>query len=347
MKLIFRCDATPATGLGHLSRSLALAEALRRLGGQAVFSGHWGDAAFTLLSASGFMFREALASTGGVEDAEELARLVAAVGADGALADSYDLNSAWVAHLAARGVAITLFDDFARLTDYSACAGVLNFTIGASQLDYPGLSMTRRALGPDCFPARENLRWVRDHGRGITPVPLRRVLITLGGGDRLGLTIPIYRALRHLHPGLQVRAILADGPAQAAALKLNAADFPPPAGDLAAHYAWADVCVTGGGLVKYECAYLGLPMAIFSQTPEQQAETNLFCAAGLGWDLAPQGRNETWEFRLEAFLRNPVPVSGPRLCFPADSADRAVAALQRFITTAVVALAPVPIPVSA
>ena len=331
MKLIFRCDATAETGLGHLSRSLALAEAARAQGGTPLFCGHWSDPAFALLSASGFAHQGATAPTGSPADAAALAALVRAEQATGALADSYALDSKWLAQLAEHGVAVALLDDFARLDNYADCAGVLNFTVGAEKLNYPGLNPARRALGPGYFPVRKNLRRLREQGSFRRKAPARRVLVALGGGDRLGLTMPVCRALHRLQPGLQVRALLSDGPAQARAQGLSTDGFPPPAGDLAGHYAWADACVTGGGLVKYECAYLGLPMAIFSQTPEQQAETDQFCAVAVGWDLAPHGRTDAWEQRLEAFLRTPESHPRPRAEFPADSAERAMTALAGFL----------------
>jgi UDP-2,4-diacetamido-2,4,6-trideoxy-beta-L-altropyranose hydrolase len=334
VKILFRCDANEATGLGHLSRSLALAEALRRAGGEALFLGHWSGPAFVLLDSAGFKHRAAEFIPGTAEDAAELARCVIAEGADGACVDSYAIDASWLANVTARGVAAVLIDDFGQLSDYSECAGVLNFTVKTERLDYPGLASELRALGPDYFPARENLLRLRlGSGARSAPSP-SRILIALGGGDRLGLTLPLYRALQRLQPGVQVRALLPDGPARAAAQGLNVGDFPAAAGDLAAHYAWAGACVTGGGLVKYECAYLGLPMAIFSQSPEQQVETDRFIAAGFGYDLAPGGRAEGWEARLGEFLRHgPYNlITGHR--FPADGADRAMAALCGFLRRA-------------
>ena len=330
MKIIFRCDANEATGLGHLSRSLALAEALRRTGGEARFVGHWSGPALTLLAAAGFAQRASEFTSGSAADARELACCVRAECADGACVDSYAIDAAWLANVAADGVAVVLIDDFARLSDYGDCAGVLNFTVDSARLHYPGLSPERRALGPNYFPARENLLRLRLGSRPRAATVPARILIALGGGDRLGLTLPLYHSLRRLRPGVQVRALLPYGPARAAVEGLKVEDFPAPVGDLAAHYAWAEACVTGGGLVKYECAYLGLPLAIFSQTPDQQAETERFLAAGFGCDLAPAGRADGWEMRLGEFLRHGATGQNTDGRFPSDSADRAMAALQRF-----------------
>ncbi len=340
MKVIFRCDANEATGLGHLSRSLALAEALRRAGGEAVFLGHWSGPAFVLLDAAGFAHRAGEFVPGTAEDATELARSVMAEGADGACVDSYAIDAPWLANVTAHGVAVVLIDDFGRLSDYGDCAGVLNFTVKTERLVYPGLAPELRALGPDYFPARENLLQLRLNACARSATSPSRILIALGGGDRLGLTLPLYRSLQRLKPGVQVRAFLPDGPARAEAEGLNVGDFPAAAGDLAAHYGWAEACVAGGGLVKYECAYLGLPMAIFSQSAEQQVETDRFIAAGLGWDLAPAGRAEGWEARLGEFLRHGASnqMLGGR--FPADGADRAMAALCGFVRQAATLVTP-------
>ena len=212
MKIVFRCDANEATGLGHLSRSLALAEALRRAGGEALFLGHWSGPAFVLLDSAGFGHRSGEFVPGAAEDAAELARSVLAEGADGACVDSYAINASWLANVTAHGVAAVLIDDFGELSDYSDCAGVLNFTVKTERLDYPGLAPELRALGPDYFPARENLFRLRLGACARSATSPSRILIALGGGDRLGLTLLLYRSLHRLKPGVQVRALLPNGP---------------------------------------------------------------------------------------------------------------------------------------
>jgi spore coat polysaccharide biosynthesis predicted glycosyltransferase SpsG len=48
---------------------------------------------------------------------------------------------------------------------------------------------------------------------------------------------------------------------------------------------WADACICGGGLTKYEAAYLGVPAAVLAQNADQGSETKEFVDLGLGWDL--------------------------------------------------------------
>jgi UDP-2,4-diacetamido-2,4,6-trideoxy-beta-L-altropyranose hydrolase len=335
MKIVFRCDATSGTGLGHLSRSVALAEALRRAGAASLFVGHWNGIAFTLLDEAGFAHRPVSTATGTGLDAEYLADFVAAEEADGVVVDSYLLQEDWIARLARREVKVVLIDDFGSLPDYAGCAGVINFTVGAAGLSFPGLPKKQLAAGPEFFPAREKLVQLRKKTGGARGRECNRVLVALGGGDRLGMTVPIYRALRRIRPGLEVRAIAPHGAELARTAGLDPADFPPQAGDLAGHYAWADSCVSGGGLTKYECGYLGLPVAIFSQTEHEQAETKLFCATGIGRDLADSRDGADWETRLGAFLNDDFKskAAWDAACrlFPMDSDQRVSAAVFRFL----------------
>jgi spore coat polysaccharide biosynthesis predicted glycosyltransferase SpsG len=59
--------------------------------------------------------------------------------------------------------------------------------------------------------------------------------------------------------------------------------------DLADEFAWADLCFCGGGLTKYESAYMGLPAGVMSQNTEQAKETIQFADNGLAFNLGVHG----------------------------------------------------------
>lgn len=330
MKFIVRCDATVETGLGHLGRCLGLSEAARDAGDDVVFVGHWGAAAAPLITGSGFVFHDAAARTGTREDADDLAQIVAQQGADAVLADSYAINSEWLARLASHGVCITLLDDFAPLSDYQFCAGVINVSVRSTTLTYPGLNPATLVRGPAYFQARAAVRQLRERNLLRKQTAIRRVLIALGGGDRITQTAQLYHAVRRASPGIEVRALVAQGPQMAASFGMDPDDFPEICADLSDHYAWTDACINGGGLVKYECAYLGLRHAILSQTPDQQLETDAFCGLSLGYDLTPSGSKAGWEQRLHIFLSGCAVLTDSTASFPIDSPDRALAALREF-----------------
>lgn len=342
MTILIRCDATRETGLGHLSRCLSLAEALRLEGVDCHFVGHLSTTAHSLLAAAGFPAHTVTTDAGTEADADALATRAHALSA-GVVVDSYAIDAAWVGRLASHGVAPLLIDDFARLSDYSDCVGVLNFTIGAAAHAYRGIDPSRVACGPRVLLVRAAVATLRGASTiGLATVPPSRILITLGGGDVRGLTLPLWRAVRDVLPSSSVRALHPNGPAIAADAGLDPADFPPPAPDLAVHYAWADVCIAGGGLTKYECAYLGLPVGIVSQTADQQRETDGFCARGLATDLAAPDDARSWHERLDAFLHDadvPTRAYAARAHFPAE-APRTAALFVRAMLAAPLMSAP-------
>ena len=55
--------------------------------------------------------------------------------------------------------------------------------------------------------------------------------------------------------------------------------------DISDQFLWADVAITGGGLIKYESAYMAVPVAAIAQNEGQDRETRVFSRAGLAHDL--------------------------------------------------------------
>jgi spore coat polysaccharide biosynthesis predicted glycosyltransferase SpsG len=170
-------------------------------------------------------------------------------------------------------------DDFGNRLSYEAHA-VVNFTVSASSLSYP---VKHRFLGVDFFPARRGLQRLRKAENCG-----RRVLVAIGGFDRANLANRICRVVPEDH-----EVVVAVGSRFAWAEELNAFAGESEGRvrvlgfqkDNAEIYRDIALCLCGGGLTKYEAAYLGLPAGVVSQTPEQQRETEAFCAAGLCADL--------------------------------------------------------------
>jgi len=77
-----------------------------------------------------------------------------------------------------------------------------------------------------------------------------------------------------------------------------------PASRVASALAEADAVISGGGLMKYEAAYTGLPVAALSQTVHEHLETKSFAAAGLGFAIGLGEAMSDAELgaQLDAFL---------------------------------------------
>ena len=230
-RVLFRCDGTRETGLGHVSRCLALAEALGEREIESIFCGAFDARARGLLEEAGVPIEPA-------GDAVEVSQLARERACTGIVADSYLFDAVYLEALATAraGASLLVIDDFAALSEYPAGAIVLNFTVGAPRLEYRGRGLVR-LLGPKYLLVRRALTPLRGSGNG-RPRPARRVLVAMGGSDLLGLSVGIATMLASAAPQVAVR--LSPGPY---------ADLPQevglfPKGQLAPGFAWADICVT-------------------------------------------------------------------------------------------------------
>ena len=286
--VLFRCDGTESTGLGHVSRCLALAEACVDRGLACVFFGQFDLPAQQLIDQAGFTWRPARSQAGAQVDLQETRAAAEHCFALAAVLDSYSIGEDYLASIDDRTLPTLVIDDFAQLERY-ACWGVLNFTVGAEQRSYDGCYGVR-FLGPQYLPVRRALREWRSSAVSMQE-KVRRVMVAVGGVDRSNLTGRIVSVLQEIATDLHVTAVVGGSYEHAAWLGELLGQFGSEsrlviqAPHLAEVYRWADVCVCGGGLTKYEAAYLGLPSVVVSQTAEQAEETGRFAGLGLTYDL--------------------------------------------------------------
>jgi len=333
--VLFRCDGTVATGLGHLSRCLALAEALEELGCACAFAGSYAAGAVALLQGADLPFEEVPSLAESDASSETLGQSDA-IQARAIVIDSYAISQEHIAAVSRRGLSAVLIDDFARFPEYP-CAVVLNFTVNAPQLPYPPGGATY-LLGPGYFLVRRRLRQLRSRLESRS-ASVRRILIAVGGTDRHNLSLRIVQALQKVSPGLVVRVVAALQFGAVGEMTDLLSSFVAGSGlvtnqkDLAEEFSRADACISGGGLTKYEAAYLGVPGAVLSQTAEQAEETVAFSARGLACDLglgpgieSTQLEDGLRQFLNDADLRARLVQTG-LATFPADSTLRAAEAI--------------------
>jgi len=331
--ILFRCDANMDTGLGHLSRCIGLAEAFAEIGVESRFAGNFAPAAEMLLSSAGIPFRglPPLTEEG---DAKDSLNEIAETGVDTVIVDNYRISEAHLDAMKKEGAQVVVIDDFARFTG-SPYSLLLNFTVHAEGYSYPQ-GEAAYLLGPKFFLTRRRLRGIRQK-MARRSGDVRRLLIAIGGTDRHGLALRVVQSLAAAAPSLIVR--VAVGAADRKDLDEALAAFPagsavlPNQRDLADEFTAADACISGGGLTKYECAYLGLPVAVLSQTEDQASETIGFAGLGLAFDLG-FGPEETEEqltrgvdrFLQDADLRTALGSAG-RALFPSDPTMHAAQSL--------------------
>ncbi len=280
MKALFRCDATADIGFGHLIRCIALAEALRMQGVRSVFAGQFDAGAKDQIDAAGFdsVTLDQPINTGA--DERDLVET-----ADFVVLDSYRADPAYLAVIKPHGPKLVMIDDFRELESYP-CDVVLNFTWEAPSLGYPeGPALL---LGPEYFLTRRKLverraDSIQRHRSG----DVRNLLVAVGGSDPKGITARLLRLLSDIDSNLCVHTISGSGDPLEPLLERFApgSEVLPRQPDLSQPLLWADAAITGGGLIKYESAFMAVPAAAIAQNEGQDGETQVFAGAGLVFDL--------------------------------------------------------------
>jgi len=289
--IVVRADATPAMGLGHAMRCLALAQAYRDAGGDVVFAMADPPAAFAARLA---------AESIGLRPAEAVA-----TGADWIVLDGYHFDAAYERELRAAARLLVLDDHDA---DHDADL-ILRQGLGARAGDRV-LAGVRYAL-----LRREFRQWAG--GDRAVPERVQRVLVTLGGGDPGPVIDIVLEALTRAD--LEVQWIT--GP-------LNPRRDAPPgvevvvdATDMPERMQWADLAVTAAGSTSWELARVGTPQIAIeladNQRPVARALAEHGIAVPAGWhadlDAAALARaidGLTAERRAEMSRRGRAAVDG-------------------------------------
>ncbi len=306
LSVVFRTDAGTGVGHGHLMRSAALASALQRNGADVEL----------LLDADAWSTRllsELRLSSARIASDVDCARL-----------------SRWAArHAASRRVLIVdrpmlapsyvrsrrtaaRADVVACFVDVAGAPGPVDVAMTGSAFwrrrDWPLLPSTAlRCAGPDFLCIRPQLKKLRRR-TAIAPAA-RRIVVTLGGGDPLRLTLPVVSALARSLAREEIRSYAIDvivGPAFAdrraliAAVEASStttvrfvpADAPSDPSRLLAR---ADLAIAAGGSTLYELAYLGVPTVSIPQTRAEAWNARAMATAGPCVRIEPTLR---WEHRF-------------------------------------------------
>jgi spore coat polysaccharide biosynthesis predicted glycosyltransferase SpsG/CMP-N-acetylneuraminic acid synthetase len=276
-RILFRADGGRRIGMGHVYRSLAIADAL--------VQGSQAEAAFLM---SG-------------EHAEGIAT-VSKAGYPVRVASDARLETQ-LQHIRDFAPAIlindlqTLDDAYLRALSHLGCTTVnlvdtlddLEVTEHYKQVIVSVMHAERET--PEGFYGGPEFAILRSHFQG-RPKELRErprlLLLSFGGSDPQGLTLLGLRAARELPDSVEVVAVT--GPAFADQKRLEAllADLPrkprlihaAPGGHIADLMQEADVVVCSGGMSVYEIAALGTPGIVLGQNAREDERMRAFAEKG-------------------------------------------------------------------
>jgi UDP-2,4-diacetamido-2,4,6-trideoxy-beta-L-altropyranose hydrolase len=294
MRVVFRADASPIIGTGHVVRCLTLAGALKRQGADVEFvcremAGGFADA----IAAGGYRLhllspgREAPDRGGPVhaawlhasaaEDADATREAIAGgVRPDWLVVDHYALDARWETALRPHAKRLTVIDDLAdRRHD---CDLLLDQNlVGNAEIRYAGKVPAHCGfmLGPhyallqpeyaelhDCIPPREG--------------PIQRILVYFGGGDAhnlTGMAINAFMSLGRADIQLDVVASARSPHAETIHRQVAGQSNIHLHGDLptlAPLMAGADLAIGAGGATSWERCCLGLPSAVITLAENQR-----------------------------------------------------------------------------
>jgi spore coat polysaccharide biosynthesis predicted glycosyltransferase SpsG/RimJ/RimL family protein N-acetyltransferase len=285
VRIMLRVDASPATGVGHLVRSLALAEQAHERGHDLLLCGHVeGEWASQQVEEAGVPHLPVAPTTA------ELADLALAEGVQLVHVDQYDVDTDLREALRTKGIRLSSMEDSAfgrRPADL-----VIDPTVGAERRDRPADGSPVLALGSAYVPLRSSVLAARDRRKdragGLGDRP--RVIVVMGGTDSGEALVDAVEALVSADVSADVLAV---APTQRPGLMAEAMSTrqvrvlaTPVRSDLPRLFADHDLVVCASGTTVWELCCIGTPMAVVyvtdNQKPVHDALVEADAALGLG-----------------------------------------------------------------
>jgi len=267
--LVIRADANTKIGVGHVMRSMALAQAWQDYGGRAVLALSMDTPILEdRFRSEGMDVVNLTAQPGSNDDAIETAILAQNTEAAWVAVDGYHFDSEYQRLIKESGLNLLLIDDIGHAKHYWADI-VLNQNIHANEGLYASREpYTSLLLGTSYVLLRREFLHFREWTREIPDVA-RKVLVTLGGGDSDNVTLKVIQALNQIDSSeLEVKIVV--GPSNPHMDSLRAAVHRSPFNvhvlssvrNMPGLMAWADMAVSAGGSTCWELAFMGLPNLI-------------------------------------------------------------------------------------
>jgi len=297
-KVLIRTDGSQQIGFGHISRCLALAEALALQGIEVDFVVKaTSDQVARVIARQGYavhhLSKDSSETKSLFESAQHQQARVICV-------DTYEADAAYLQALKDFGRKVIFIDDFARFPIPADM--VVNYNAYAPDLTYQVASATRLLLGTRYALLQQRFKKARDHHAiKIQACPARatdrpghgNVLVMFGGSDLHNWSAKIASALLQSLPDA-TRVTVITGPASATRHELEALaktasrlEVKPQPEDLPAIMATASLAISGAGVTAYELACLGVPSLLLvladNQFRNAEALDRFGIATSLGW----------------------------------------------------------------
>lgn len=284
--IVFRCDASPLLGAGHVARCTALAESLREQGWRIVFvTGPETLSSFPQLSEMGFEVK--------ILDQARLhdpAAIHAVLGqrADFAVIDHYDYDAGYERRCRAWCDRVVVFDDGTGrrhdcdvLIDSAVENGAASYASfvppNTELLTGPEFALLRRQF----LECRERALARRDSGA------VNRILVSYGASDPVDATSVTLAGIRDLATSLQVTVAISSKAPHLERVRSNLGPgmrLQLDVTNMAELMTESDIAIGAGGATAYERAVLGLPAIVVAIVENQRGVCGTMVKAGAALD---------------------------------------------------------------
>jgi spore coat polysaccharide biosynthesis predicted glycosyltransferase SpsG len=309
-KFFILCDSNSSSGLGHLVRCISLAEELTNIY-HIVFLGDYSETAQRILTKyqQSYLLQTAVLSD----------RILLLPENSLVIIDSYQLQTSMLRS----DLRLILIDDFCELNAYPV-DGVINFTINAVNYNYCLKGAKNQALGLDYYLPHPAIK-----KQYLSAKPeVRKILIIIGSGDQYGIANRLLDFFESIECSYDFVVLGTNNALDCKSRPFKVTHIPMTT-NIIENYSWADLCITSGGLAKYECAYLGKPSLVISLTENELLETSFFAAYGFCYDagLYSELKKNTFLKHFQSVLSESKVVNANPECslrkFSKNSAERA------------------------
>ena len=284
MRVLLLCDGGGAMGVGHVIRTLALAEAAVAAGHDVVVAGHFeGSFVQGQLAAAPVEVVELgapLADHDRDQNRATVNGLVSGQRPDVLHVDSYEASD--VGGPASVVVLSNMEDGTFGLRPATV---VIDPTVGAELVERPDDGSTLLLRGSRYAPMRQRVLDARRRGAAMaTADSARSVLVVMGGTDPVALAPAAVGLLASTGLALEVKAIaVGENAERVRAAALGSAlslTVLAPVDDLASAMAVQDLVISAAGTSVWELCCIGVPMALIRAVDNQRDGYDRAVAAG-------------------------------------------------------------------
>ena len=310
MRVVFRVDSSPLIGMGHLMRSLVLAELLRARGASCHFvcrahTGHQADFArsrgfdvtllpmsdrATVFSPTNYLSWLGASVEVDVRETADILRRPDGFIADWLVVDHYGADVHWQRALHPYSRHLMVIDDL--LMRSHDCDLLLNQSLadsGAGHALHSCARADRLLLGPKYALLRPEFEQAAAR-RQVRYGPVRRILVAFGGADPYDFSMLATKACFEVWPHIELDVVLGAASQHLVAMQ----EFAQQDSRVHLHSAVSTVCtlmesadfsIGAAGMMTWERCTTGLPAAVVVMTENQQPIADFVVQMGAGVHL--------------------------------------------------------------